>query len=245
MLIAAGRRDKNKNEATEGDKEMSKANKAADTQNEGRFVVVAVRHFENGEHHWFAPSGKGDYEDSPYAFGEVLGLDCATGEKPVFGMLKDAVNWAMSMVHGEWALAQWEYKRPTFIVITEEEWCKMIEDPEYTYPEHSEEWSDEQASDWERADDINWMMRICQWDSDSDSEHVVAYVRKVNDCEGLSAWEGNDGLVAVHYEGKLKEGETLVDEIFGLYGAREFPKVLKYAGKSDKVHNIAWFKVEC
>lgn len=219
--------------------------KKIDFEKKDRFVVVAIRHFENGEHHWFAPEGTTEYEDDPKAFGAVGVSDYY---KPVFEKLDDAVNWAMSMVHGMWALAQWEYKRPTFVVITEDEWEKMVEDPEYTYPAGSEEWTDAQVDDWERADDIRWMMRVCQWDSESDCEHANSYVRRVNDIEGLTAWLEDDGTIAVHYDGDLlgeemKEQDGLPSAIIESSG--NFPAELMWdvSKGSDYVQNIAWFKV--
>ena len=208
-------------------------------QTEKRFVVVAIRHFENGEHHWFAPDGRGDFEDDPKAFGGSDTLnDCG---KPLFTKVDDAANWAMAMVHGAWRLDQWEFKRPTFVIITDDEWTKLILDSEYTYPKGSEEWSDEQVADWERADDIRWMMRVCQWDSDSDCEHPNSFVRRVNDCEGLTAWLEDNGTIAVHYHGEVKDEDNLPTLIALTDG---FPLELQWTGEpSDYAHQIAWFKV--
>lgn len=208
-------------------------------QTEKMFVVVGIRHFENGEHHWFAPDGSGEYEDDPKAFGaEEEYLEY----KPVFAKLDDAENWAMSMYHGAWELASWEYKRPTFVVITDDEWEKLVLDSEYTYPEGSEEWSDEQVADWERADDIRWMMRVCQWDSDSDCERPNSYVRRVNDCAGLTAWLEDDGTIAVHYHGEVKQKDSLPTMIMEADG---FPADLQWNGEpSDYTQQIAWFKVK-
>ena len=209
-------------------------------QTEKKFVVVAIRHFENGEHHWFAPDGTEKYEDDPRAFGAEYRLGYC--DKPLFTKVDDAANWAMAMVHGAWELEQWEFKRPTFVVITDDEWMKLILDSEYTYPKGSEEWSDEQVADWERADDIRWMMRVCQWDSDSDCEHPNSFVRRVNDCEGLTAWLEDNGTIAVYYHGEVKPEDNLPTVITEVEG---FPLELQWSGEpSDYIQQIAWFKVE-
>ena len=206
-------------------------------QTETKFMVAGIRHFANGEHHWFAPDGTGDFEDDPKAFGASDTLNYCG--KPLFERLYDAVNWAMAMVHGAWGLAQWESRRPTFIVIMQDAWTKLIEDPVYNYPKGSEEWSDEHVADWERADDIRWMMTVRQWDSDSDCEHPNSFVRRVNECEGLKAWLEDDGTIAVQFHGEVKDEDHLPTMITGVEG---FPPELQWSGEPSD-HNIAWFKV--
>ena len=161
------------------------------------YVVMGVRHFENGERHWIAPEGA-DAE----AFGELgevteLGGYC----KPVFSNLKDAENYAMSLVHGECHLASWEKKRPTYHVVEADVYLEIVNKGPYAPPDDAEGWSDAKMADFERETDCEDIEALSLWDSDSDEEHpemVTALVtRALNNIDGMSAWVVFDCVIAV------------------------------------------------
>ena len=201
---------------------------------EPKYIVVAIRHFINGEHHWMAPEGDMPYGDSPSAFGargtNVFG-------KPLFDTLTSAEDWAMSLRNGEWALAQWEEKRPTFVVLENDKFCEIMWNDAYPCPDDCEGWNDAQSADFERACDCNEFMRNRIWDSDADEECIAYYVAKVNALSGLSAWIDN-GYVCVQKHGERKE--AVADAIEATEG---FPRALKFV-RSDESSNLAWYDIE-
>lgn len=216
-----------------------------------KFVVVGIRHFENGEHHWFAPSGVGMYEDTPEPFGGRIGT---AYRKPLFDKMEDAENWAMSMVHGAWRLAQWETRRPTFIVVEKDTYISIVENVSYAYPEEAEKWSDAKMDDFERECDCEDFMNQRLWDSDTDAETDYAreqgwcddsttpmakVIEGINKTTGLSAYE-DEGLLAVEKTGEQKQ--AVADAILEV-----LPIDLAYKlewVKSDEATNTAWFKVD-
>lgn len=142
----------------------------------GRFMVVAVRHYMNGEHHWFAPEAGMDWGDDPFAFDENGKVEENDYKKPVFAALKDAEDWAMSLRRGEWALAEFEDRRPTFLVVEEEKWVEWMENEEgIALPKEAEFWSDAKMDDYEREMDIRKWEENKLWDSDSDEETEYAH----------------------------------------------------------------------
>ena len=201
---------------------------------EPKYIVVAIRHFINGEHHWMAPEGDMPYGDSPAAFG-ARGINVFG--KPLFDKVKSAEDWAMSLRNGEWARAQWEEKRPTFVVLENDKFCEIMWNDAYPWPENCEGWNDAQSADFERACDCNEFMRHRIWDSDADEEFIGYYVTKVNAINGLSAWI-EDGYVCVEKHGERKE--AVADAIEATDG---FPRALKFV-KSDESANLAWFDIE-
>ena len=201
---------------------------------DARYIVVAIRHFINGEHHWFAPEAGMPYGDDPVAFG-------AFGEnrysKPLFSTVKSAEDYAMSLRHGEWVLAQWEDRRPTFVVVEDEVYLKVMESDSAPFPAESEGWTDAEAADYERTCDCDEFMTNRIWDSDSDEVCLDYFVRRVNAINGLSAWI-EDGYVCVEKPGECKE--AVADAIEATEG---FPRALKFV-KSDESANLAWFDIE-
>lgn len=171
------------------------------------YVVMGVRHFENGEHHWIAPEGA-DAE----AFGELGEVTELEGYcKPLFKNLKDAENYAMSLAHGECRLASWEKKRPTYHVVEADTYLAIVNKDSYALPDDAEEWSDAKMADFERETDCEDIEALSLWDSDSDEEHpemVTALVtRALNSIDGMSAWEVLAGVIAV------KDREYTIDGI--------------------------------
>ena len=144
----------------------------------GEFVVVAVRHFMNGEHHWLAPEAGMEYVDDPFAFGENGEVFGNYYGKPVFEALKDAEDWAMSLMRGGWALAEFEARRPTFLVVEEKTFIEvMTSEDSIALPKEAEYWSDAKMDDYERELDIRKFEENKLWDSDSDEE--TKYARKM------------------------------------------------------------------
>lgn len=144
----------------------------------GGFVVVAVRHFMNGKHHWIAPEAGMEYVDDPFAFGENGEVWSNYYGKPVFEALKDAEDWAMSLRRGEWALAEFEDRRPTFLVVEEKTFIEvMTSEGSIALPKEAEYWSDAKMDDYERELDIRKFEENKLWDSDSDEE--TEYARKM------------------------------------------------------------------
>lgn len=161
------------------------------------FMVLGVRHFANGEHHWLAPEGA-DAE----AFGELGKVTELDGYyKPVFSNLKDAENYAMSLAHGECRLASWEMKRPTYHVVEADAYIALVEKDSYALPEDAEEWSDAKMADFERETDCEDIEALSLWDSDSDEEipEVVGVLaaRALDSIDGMSARVVTDGVIAV------------------------------------------------
>jgi len=205
-----------------------------------RYMVVAIRHFSNGEHHWMAPIAGMKYGDEPFAFGAV----CENGYgKPSFDDLHNAENWAMSMLNGEWALAQWEETRPTFVVVDEKVYVETVERDSYPLPDEAEAWSDAKVADFERECDCNGFKEAALWDSDTDEERgegkIIAAVEEINAVAGLSAWTEDDGLIAVEKHGEKKE--AVADAIEAMEG---FPREELEWVSSDEASNIAYFRVK-
>ena len=138
--------------------------------NDGRFVVVGIRHFMNGEHHWMAPESGVDYADDAEPFGAIGENE---SRKPLFGKVDDAANWAMAMQNGEWALAQWEYSRPTFLVIPDEVYAETVGRASYPLPAEAEQWNDAKVVDFERDCDCKGFAKAAVWDSDAEGGRAV------------------------------------------------------------------------
>ena len=215
---------------------MSKRNE------ELRFVVVGIRHFENGEHHWMVAR-----EEDAEAFaenGNVVRNTDRLVDTPAFTSLKDAENYAMSIVHGEIALAQWETRRPTMYILEESQFVSLVEKEDYAWPKDAENWNDAKAADFERECDCEDIRNLAVWDSDSDEEKVSEKVLKMEEFIGRTmknvfTWVEN-GLVAIHYEGKQNK-ECCADFIEGLKG---FPKGKLEWVKSDEFNGIAYYEVK-
>ena len=94
----------------------------------------------------------------------------------MFAALKDAEDWAMSLRRGEWALAEFEDRRPTFLVVEEKVWLKWMNN-ELALPKEAEYWSVAKTNDYEREMDIRKWEENKLWDSDSDEE--TEYARKM------------------------------------------------------------------
>lgn len=201
---------------------------------EPKYVVVAIRHFINGEHHWMAPEGDMPYGDSPSAFG-ARGINLFG--KPLFATVKSAEDWAMSLRNGEWALAQHEDKRPTFVVVENDKFSEIMWKDAYPWPDDCEEWNDAQAADFERACDCDEFIRNRIWDSDADEEFCGYYIGKVNEIPGLSAWI-DDGYVCVQKHDEHRQ--AVADAIEEMPG---FPRALKFV-RSDESSNLAWYDIE-
>jgi len=199
-----------------------------------KYVVVAIRHFINGEHHWMAPEGAMPYGDDPVAFGADGVNDYG---KPLFNTVKEAEDYASSLRHGEWALAQWEERRPTFVVVEDAVFGQVEEQDAYPWPDDCEEWNDAKGADFERACDCNEFMRNRIWDSDADEEFIGYYIGKVNEIPGLAAWM-DDGYVCVEKSGEKKQ--AVADAIEEMPG---FPRALKFV-RSDESSNLAWYDIE-
>lgn len=157
------------------------------------FVVVGVRHFENGEHHWIAPSVD-DVEDwiEAEAFAEDGKVRQNAYYKPVYTSLADAERYAMKYVHGEVTLAQWEKCRPTMYVLEEEQYIEIVERDDYNLPKEAELWGDAKVADFERECDCEDIQALAVWNSDTDeeshSERVLRTVYALNGKDGMNAW---------------------------------------------------------
>lgn len=210
-----------------------------------KFMVVAIRHFSNGEHHWLAPEGAMPYGDDPVAFG-AEGVN-AYG-KPWFNTVKEAEDYAMSLRHGEWALAQWEERRPTFVVVEDCVFCAVMERDNYPWPDDCEEWNDAKAADFERECDIDEFLRNAVWDSDTDEEYVskaeVEKIKKVVselkplEAQELFAWREGEHL-AVYKESKGKK--SIVKAIESVKG---FPREKLEVVEVDEPENTVHYKVK-
>ena len=211
----------------EGDKKMKKR--------EGRFMVVAVRHFINDEHHWLAPEA----EDAS-AFGENGSVTKNAYDKPVFGSMADAERWAMSLSHGEWALSQWEEKRPTFYVVDEEVFLEVVEKDSYAYPPEAEGWSDAKTADYERECDCEDFVNCAFWDSDSDCERndeaAIVLAREIDGVDGMDAWVTCDDEIAVSSKDGSKAAREFVESNYGdeLDFNKQSPDSILFYVKSGK-----------
>lgn len=209
-------------------------------QNNKGFVVLGIRHFINGEHHWIAPC---DIEEAR-AFGEQGEVTELEGyEKPVFESMTDAEHYAMSLAHGEYTLAQWETGRPTWYVVDVDSYLAIVERDEYACPKGCESWSDAKAADFERECDCEDIVNLSLWDSESDeergSESVQKVIAEINGIDGLTAWLEN-GMVAVSPTKPMNK-EAVADYIEGVSG---FPYGKVTWVKSDESVNIAWYEVK-
>lgn len=209
------------------------------------FVVVAVRHFSNGEHHWFAPDAK-EVEDwiEAEAFTEEGKVRRNEYYKPVFTSMADAERYAMSKRHGEWTLAQWEEKRPTFYLLEESAFVSIVEKDDYSLPKGAESWSDAKAADFERECDCEDIEFLSLWDSESDEERINEKTAKVIDeinkgMEGVDAWY-DDGYVLLHYS-KGQNKEACADFIEGMEG---FPRGKLEWVKSEEADGVAYYRVK-
>lgn len=208
-----------------------------------RFMVVAIRQFSNGEHHWLAPES--EEHDDPFAFNAIE--ENAYG-KPVFGNIKDAEGWAVSLLNGEWVLAQWETSRPVFLVVEESVYHSFMDREEYPYPAEAEEWSDAKSADFERECDIDEFRRNAVWDSDSDEEYVSKaeverigkVIERINSLEGLSAWREDEYIVICYME-KCGNNRLVADAVEAVEG---FPREKVEWVKSSESDNTVYYKVK-
>lgn len=205
-------------------------------KNEG-FVVLGIRHFINGEHHWLAPI---DIEEAR-AFGEQGEVTELEGyEKPVFESMTDAEHYAMSLAHGEYTLAQWEARRPTWYVVEVDTYLEIVNKDNYSLPTEAEKWSDAKVADFERECDCEDIENLALWDSESDVERIPLFVvaRRIDNIEGLSAWVDGD-RIAVSPTGRMNK-EAVEDYIESVEG---FPcDEVRWFSSDDSV-NIAWYEV--
>ena len=203
------------------------------------FVVMGVRDFCNGEHHWLAPEGMDEARGC--AEGEVVELE-GYG-KPVFANMKDAERFAMSLAHGEWRLAQWETGRPTWYVVDVDSYLAIVERDEYAWPEECESWSDAKAADFERECDCEDIVNLALWDSETDEERmpqkILDVARHIDNIEGLSAWIVED-RIAVSPTGMMNK-EAVADYIESVEG---FPSDEVRWVDSDESVNTAWYEVK-
>lgn len=184
------------------------------------FVVVGVRHFENGEHHWIAPSVD-DVEDwiEAEAFAEDGKVRQNAYHKPVYTSLADAERYAMKYVHGEVTLAQWEKSRPTMYVLEEDQYIEIVERDNYNLPKEAELWGDAKVADFERECDCEDIVNLALWDSATDKEKIgertLSAARELDYIDGMSSWVVEDGEIAVT-DGELTiEGiRDFVDNVF-------------------------------
>lgn len=208
-----------------------------------RFLVLGIRHFENGEHHWLAPE---DMEEAK-AFGESGSVtELPDYRKPIFSSMKDAENYATSLAHGECTLAQWECRRPTWYVVEEWVYVDMMDKERYSYPREAEAWSDAKVADFERECDCEDIACLAVWNSDDDeertSEKTLAIVYRLNLLTGLDAWldaESGGDVIAIAVGGQNKE--CVADYIECVEG---FPKDSLEWVKSDESVNTAWYRVK-
>ena len=188
-------------------------------QNKVGFVVLGIRHFINGEHHWIAP----EREDAA-AFAEDGEVRENEYGKPVFTSLKDAENYAMSIVHDEYTLAQWEERRPTMYVVEECVFVDIVEKDNYTYPECAEKWSDAKVADFERECDCEDIENQALWDSITDTERVSEYMIQVahalSAVDGLVAWIDEGSKVCV--EAKDMTADEIRDFVYGMEDKEPF-----------------------
>ena len=77
--------------------------------------------------------------------------------------------------------AQWELRRPTYVIVEESEYNAIMEKDSYAYPLEAEKWSDEKTADFERMSDCDYFMNLRLWDSDSDEE--TSYAKEHGWCE--------------------------------------------------------------
>ena len=203
------------------------------------FVVMGVRDFCNGEHHWLAPEGMD--EAMGCAEGEVIELE-GYG-KPVFANMKDAERFAMSLAHGEWRLAQWETGRPTWYVVDVDSYLAIVERDEYSLPKEAELWGDAKVADFERVCDCDDIVNLALWDSETDEERkpqkILDVARHIDNIEGLSAWIVED-RIAVSPTGKMNK-EAVADYIESVEG---FPSDEVRWVDSDESVNTAWYEVK-
>lgn len=203
------------------------------------YVVMGIRHFMNGEHHWITPERMD--EAMGCAEGEVIELE-GYG-KPVFANMKDAERFAMSLAHGEWRLAQWESGRPTWYVVDVDSYLFLVEKDSYALPEESESWSDAKMADFERECDCEDIVNLALWDSVSDedrvSESVLKVMVEINGIDGLAAWV-EDGMVAVSPTKPMNK-EAVADCIESVEG---FPSDEVRWVASDETVNTAWYEVK-
>lgn len=204
------------------------------------FVVMGVRHFENGEHHWLAPC---DIEEAR-AFGnegEVTELEGY--EKPVFESMTDAEHYAMSLAHGEYTLAQWEKGRPTWYVVDVDTYLAIVERDNYSLPNEAEAWSDAKVADFERECDCEDIVNLALWDSETDEErnqqNILDVARYIDNIEGLSAWVDGD-RIAISPTGTMNK-EAVADYIESVEG---FPSDEVRWVVSDESVNTAWYEVK-
>ena len=204
------------------------------------FVVMGVRDFCNGEHHWLAPS---DIEEAR-AFGEQGEVTELEGyEKPVFESMTDAEHYAMSLAHGEYTLAQWETGRPTWYVVDVDTYLAIVERDEYSLPNEAESWSDAKVADFERECDCEDIVNLALWDSETDKEKIpqktLDVARHIDNIEGLSAWVDGD-RIAVSPTGMMNK-EAVADYIESVEG---FPSDEVRWVASDESVNTAWYEVK-
>ena len=191
---------------------MSKMSK----QNNKGFVVMGVRHFMNGEHHWLTPW---DTEEA-YGFGtEGSVREHETYGKPVFESMTDAEHYAMSLAHGEYTLAQWERKRPTWYIVEVDTYLAIVEKDDYPLPKEAELWSNAKVADFERECDCEDIVNLALWDSESDKERISEKTQYaaciLNGMKGMSSWVVEDGEIAVTDEEWTIEGiRDFVDNMF-------------------------------
>ena len=204
------------------------------------FVVMGVRDFCNGEHHWIAPS---DIEEAR-AFGDKGEVTELEGYgKPVFESMTDAEHYAMSLAHGEYTLAQWESGRPTWYLVDVDTYLAIVEMNNYNLPKEAELWGNAKVADFERECDCEDIKNLAVWDSENDeervSETVLKVITEINGIDGLTAWV-EDGKVAVSPT-KTMNKEAVADYIEGVSG---FPHGKVKWVKSDESVNTAWYEVK-
>ena len=179
------------------------------------YVVMGVRDFCNGEHHWLAPEDMAEARGC--AEGEVIELE-GYG-KPVFAAMKDAERFAMSLAHGEYTLAQWESGRPTWYVVDSDTYLAIVERDNYSLPNEAESWSDAKVADFERECDCEDIVNLAFWDSETDEEEIgestLSAARELDFFDGMSSWVVEDGEIAVTDDELSIEGiRDLVDVVF-------------------------------
>ena len=179
------------------------------------FVVVGVRDFCNGEHHWISPC---DIEEAR-AFGDKGEVTFLKEYKPVFESMIDAERYAMSLAHGEYTLAQWESGRPTWYVVDVDTYLAIVERDNYAWPEECESWSDAKAADFKRECDCEDIVNLALWDSETDEEKLgertLNAARELDYIEGMSSWVVEDGEIAVTAGELTIEGiRDFVDNVF-------------------------------
>lgn len=204
------------------------------------FVVMGVRDFCNGEHHWLAPEGMD--EAMGCAEGEVIELEGY--RKPVFANMEDAERFAMSLAHGEYTLAQWESGRPTWYVVEVDTYLAIVEKDNYNLPKEAEMWGDAKVADFERECDCADIVNLALWDSESDEERISektqSAARELNGIDGMDSWVVEDGKIAV------------IDEEYTIEGIRDFVDNMFHEGNlgcesiefDRSVGEVAYFNVK-